>query len=227
MVPVSSLASTMSGQAASPGVNCSHLFLHRPTDFHTECCLKVKITLMYFLFYLSSDQTCTFFPKVSVQEALKDNRCTLTALLERTETKSDLVSSSLIAMFPLRIKCHCIIPQLVPSPSSPGVKVTNMTQKEPVFKGTSGNMTPEGGDVSQLGKSMEGQEEGEGGEDVLVQETGSWKSKYFVILGFFLVFFFLFLIVIGFLVWKLRRTKVTVFQLFDFDSSFLLRLQMT
>ena len=44
MVPVSSLASTMSGQAASPGVNCSHLFLHRPTDFHTECCLKVKIT---------------------------------------------------------------------------------------------------------------------------------------------------------------------------------------
>ena len=146
-----------------------------------------------------------------MQEALKDNRCTLTALLERTETKSDLVSSSLIAMFPLRIKCHCIIPQLVPSPSSPGVKVTNMTQKEPVFKGTSGNMTPEGGDVSQLGKSMEGQEED--GEDVLVQETGSWKSKYFVILGFFLVFFFLFLIVIGFLVWKLRRTKVTVFQL--------------
>ena len=44
MVPESSLASTMSGQAASPGVNCSHLFLHRPTDFHTECCLKVKIT---------------------------------------------------------------------------------------------------------------------------------------------------------------------------------------
>ena len=42
MVPESSLASTMSGQAASPGVNCSHLFLHRPTDFHTECCLKVK-----------------------------------------------------------------------------------------------------------------------------------------------------------------------------------------
>ena len=28
MVPLSSLASIMSGQAASPGVNCSHLFLH-------------------------------------------------------------------------------------------------------------------------------------------------------------------------------------------------------
>ena len=86
-----------------------------------------------------------------------------------------------------------------------------MTQKEPVSKGTGGNKTSQGGDVSQLGKSLEGQEED--GEDVLVQETGSWKSKYFVILGFFLVFFFLFLIVIGFLVWKLRRTKVTVFQL--------------
>ena len=61
MVPVSSLASTMSGQAASPGVNCSHLFLHRPTDFHTECCLKVKITLKNFP--LSSYQTCTFFPR--------------------------------------------------------------------------------------------------------------------------------------------------------------------
>ena len=100
------------------------------------------------------------------------------------------------------------ISQLVPSPSSPGVKVTNMTQKEPVSKGTSGNKTSQGGDVSQLGKSLEGQEEG---EDVLVQETGSWRSKYFVILGFFLVFFFLFLIVIGFLVWKLRRTKVKIF----------------
>ena len=103
------------------------------------------------------------------------------------------------------------ISQLVPSPSSPGVKVTNMTQKEPVSKGTSGNKTSQGGDVSQLGKSLEGQEEG---EDVLVQETGSWRSKYFVILGFFLVFFFLFLIVIGFLVWKLRRTKVSIFPSF-------------
>ena len=85
-----------------------------------------------------------------------------------------------------------------------------MTQKEPVSKGTGGNKTSQGGDVSQLGKSLEGQEEeeGEAGEEVLVQETGSWRSKYFVILGFFLVFFFLFLIVIGFLVWKLRRTKV-------------------
>ena len=94
-----------------------------------------------------------------------------------------------------------------------------MTQKEVVAKGTGGNKTSQGGDVSQLGKSMEGQEEeGEGGEDVLVQETGSWKSKYFVILGFFLVFFFLFLIVIGFLVWKLRRTKVTtVFQLLAYQ----------
>ena len=108
------------------------------------------------------------------------------------------------------------ISQLVPSPSSPGVKVTNMTQKEPA-KVASGNKTSQGGDVSQLGKSLEGQEEGEGGEDVLVQETGSWKSKYFVILGFFLVFFFLFLIVIGFLVWKLRRTKVTVFQLLAYQ----------
>ena len=102
----------------------------------------------------------------------------------------------------------------MPSPSSPGVKVTNMTQKEPVSKGTGGNKTSQGGDVSQLGKSLEGQEEGEeggDGEDVLVQETGSWRSKYFVILGFFLVFFFLFLIVIGFLVWKLRRTKVSIF----------------
>ena len=86
-----------------------------------------------------------------------------------------------------------------------------MTQKEPVSKGTSGNKTSQGGDVSQLGKSLEGQEEG---EDVLVQETGSWRSKYFVILGFFLVFFFLFLIVIGFLVWKLRRTKVSIFPSF-------------
>ena len=46
MVPVSSVASTMSGQAANPGVNCSHLFLHRPTDFHTECCLKVERTFL-------------------------------------------------------------------------------------------------------------------------------------------------------------------------------------
>ena len=141
-----------------------------------------------------------------MQEALKDNRCTLTALLERTETKSDLVSGSYYVCF----KTPLYFSQLVPSPSSPGVKVTNMTQKEPVSKGTGGNKTSQGGDVSQLGKSLEGQEEeeGEGGEDVLVQETGSWRSKYFVILGFFLVFFFLFLIVIGFLVWKLRRTKV-------------------
>ena len=50
MVPVSSLASTMSGQAASPGVNCSHLFLHRPTDFHTECCLKVERTFLILIF---------------------------------------------------------------------------------------------------------------------------------------------------------------------------------
>ena len=92
-----------------------------------------------------------------------------------------------------------------------------MTQKEVVSKGTGGNKTSQGGDVSQLGKSLEGQEEGEGGEDVLVQETGSWKSKYFVILGFFLVFFFLFLIVIGLLVWKLRRTKVTVYELLAYQ----------
>ena len=145
---------------------------------------------------------------MSVQEALKDNRCTLTALLERTETKSDLVSGSYYVCF----KTPLHFSQLVPSPSSPGVKVTNMTQKEPVSKGTGGNKTSQGGDVSQLGKSLEGQEEeGEAGEDVLVQETGSWRSKYFVILGFFLVFFFLFLIVIGFLVWKLRRTKVSIF----------------
>ena len=142
-----------------------------------------------------------------MQEALKDNRCTLTALLERTETKSDLVSWS----YYVCLKRPLYFSQLVPSPSSPGVKVTNMTQKEPVSKGTGGNKTSQGGDVSQLGKSLEGEEEGEGGEDVLVQETGSWRSKYFVILGFFLVFFFLFLIVIGFLVWKLRRTKVSIF----------------
>ena len=59
-----------------------------------------------------------------------------------------------------------------------------------------------------LDKSLEGQEE-EDGYDVLVQETGSWKIKYFVILEFFHVFFFLFLIVVGFLLWKLRRNKVT------------------
>ena len=60
MVPVSSLASTMSGQAASPGVNCSHLFLHRPTDFHMECCLKVKKRT--FLKMLSSSELYSLMP---------------------------------------------------------------------------------------------------------------------------------------------------------------------
>ena len=87
-----------------------------------------------------------------------------------------------------------------------------MTQ-QPVFKMSSGNKTSEGGDVIPLDKSLEGQEEEDGdGDDVLVQETSSWKIKYFVILGFFHVFFFLFMIVVGFLLWKLRRTKVTISQ---------------
>ena len=49
-------------------------------------------------------------------------------------------------------------------------------------------------------------------EDMKSKETieniSSWKSKYFTVLGFFLVFLAIFLIVIVFLIYKIRKSKV-------------------
>ena len=74
-------------------------------------------------------------------------------------------------------------------------------------------------DISRLGKSLDidGDDDTKDGydkeaADVLFQEMSGelsgWKSKYYVCLGFFLVFFAFFLIVIAVLVYKLKSNKV-------------------
>ena len=41
-----------------------------------------------------------------------------------------------------------------------------------------------------------------------VEKLSSWKSKYFTVLGFFLVFLAIFVIVIVALIYKIRKSKV-------------------
>ena len=73
-------------------------------------------------------------------------------------------------------------------------------------------------DISRLGKAFDLDAEPEvernrTSEDLEIQETveniSSWKSKYFTVLGFFLVFLAIFLIVIVFLIYKIRQSKVS------------------
>ena len=42
-----------------------------------------------------------------------------------------------------------------------------------------------------------------------VENISSWKSKYFTVLGFFLVFLVIFVVVIVALIYKIRKSKVT------------------
>ena len=78
-------------------------------------------------------------------------------------------------------------------------------------------------DISHLGRSLDNEENNcdvkdsnynnSATDEVLIQEISGemegWKSKYFTILGFFLVFLLLFLIVI-ILVYRLRKNKVLI-----------------
>ena len=77
-------------------------------------------------------------------------------------------------------------------------------------------------DIGDLGRDLEtsketGKEDVKASErnktlDVYVEElnsdVSSWKHSYYTVLGFFIVFLLIFLIVVGFLVFKLRGTKV-------------------
>ena len=74
------------------------------------------------------------------------------------------------------------------------------------------------GDISRLGKTLDldlefEEEMNKTREDMKSKETieyiSSWKSKYFTVLGFFLVFLAIFLIVIVFLIYKIRQSKVS------------------
>ena len=73
-------------------------------------------------------------------------------------------------------------------------------------------------DISRLGKALDldvrvAEERNTTSEDVKSMETieniSSWKSKYFTVLGFFLVFLAIFLIVIVLLIYKIRKSKVS------------------
>ena len=73
-------------------------------------------------------------------------------------------------------------------------------------------------DISRLGKSLDPdveleEERNRPSEDMKSKETiekiSSWKSKYFTVLGFFLVFLAIFLIVIVLLIYKIRKSKVS------------------
>ena len=83
-------------------------------------------------------------------------------------------------------------------------------------------------DISHLGRSLDNENEENNDYDlkdenynnsatdgVLIQnisgEMEGWKSKYFTILGFFLVFLLLFLVVIAVLVYRLRKNKVLIY----------------
>ena len=68
-------------------------------------------------------------------------------------------------------------------------------------------------DISNLAKVLD-EDNGNDTSKVLFQEISGemdgWKSKYFTILGFFLVFLLLFLIIIAVLVYRLRKNKVCI-----------------
>ena len=49
-----------------------------------------------------------------------------------------------------------------------------------------------------------------------VENTTNWKGKYFTVLGFFLAFLAIFLIVIIALIYKIRKSKVTETESFNY-----------
>jgi len=110
------------------------------------------------------------------------------------------------------------------------MKAIEVTTAKPVVKDPfaeediSGLVRTFAPDISHLGRSFDNEETEENDYDikdgnysksetdeVLLQdfsgETDGWKSKYFTILGFFLVFLLLFLVVIAVLVYRLRKNK--------------------
>ena len=59
----------------------------------------------------------------------------------------------------------------------------------------------------------------------LNSDVSSWKQSYYTVLGFFIVFLLIFLIVVGFLVFKLRGSKVrNIFWTLDHIITFVSRL---
>ena len=72
-------------------------------------------------------------------------------------------------------------------------------------------------DVSRLGKALDLDEDlAEGGNKTeestareKVENISSWKSKYFTVLGFFIVFLVIFVVVFVALIYKIRKSKVT------------------
>ena len=84
---------------------------------------------------------------------------------------------------------------------APTVRPINMT--DPFTEVTSREETD--GDISRLGKSLNPEveleeERNRASEDVkskeMIENISSWKSRYFTVLGFFLVFLAIFLVVI-------------------------------
>ena len=96
----------------------------------------------------------------------------------------------------------------------PTVRPINMT--DPFTEVTSREETD--GDISRLGKSLDPEveleeERNRASEDVkskeMIENISSWKSRYFTVLGFFLVFLAIFLVVIVLLIYKIRKSKVS------------------
>ena len=97
---------------------------------------------------------------------------------------------------------------------APTVRPVNMT--DPFTEVTSREETD--GDISRLGKSLNPEveleeERNRASEDVkskeMIENISSWKSRYFTVLGFFLVFLAIFLVVIVLLIYKIRKSKVS------------------
>jgi len=84
------------------------------------------------------------------------------------------------------------------------MKAKEITTPKPVIR------NPFDTDISNLAKVLD-EDNGNDTSKVLFQEISGemdgWKSKYFTILGFFLVFLLLFLIIIAVLVYRLRKNK--------------------
>jgi len=154
--PITENPDLMETSTRSPD-ECHTLFNTDPHTFHVECCLKAGAGV-----------------------ALRDHRCHLRQLLEKTGDDSATTEDS-----------------------DSSAAVPNPVEFEE--------------DISELGKTLDILEDekernvSDSKDNVIIEEiTGqkeNWRHKYFVVLGFFLVFLAFFLIAIAILVVKLKKNK--------------------
>jgi len=133
---------------------------------------------------LRKEDLNSFHQECCLNNLVSDPRCTLGALFNAYQEQHQEEVSQ-----PVTVKTTVENPFVEPSPAEK--------------------------DVSRLGKALDLDEDlAEGGNKTeestareKVENISSWKSKYFTVLGFFLVFLVIFVVVIVALIYKIRKSK--------------------